>query len=99
MKVPLYGNGKNIRDWIYVEDHCEAIDKVLRGGRAGEVYNISSGNELENLEVILAVLELLGKPTNLVEYVEDRPGHDLRYSLNDSKIRRQTWLEAEIHIS
>lgn len=87
LKVPLYGTGKNIRDWIYVEDHCEAIDKILRDGRAGEVYNISSGNELENTEVVSAVLELMGKPKSLIEYVEDRPGHDLRYSLDSSKIR------------
>lgn len=87
LKVPLYGTGKNIRDWIYVEDHCEAIDRVLRDGRAGEVYNISSGNELENTEVVSAVLELMGKPKSLIEHVEDRPGHDLRYSLDSSRIR------------
>jgi dTDP-glucose 4,6-dehydratase len=86
LKVPIYGTGKNVRDWIYVEDHCEAIAKVLRDGSAGEVYNISSGDELENLIVVSAVLELIGKPS-LIEHVEDRPGHDLRYSLDSSKIR------------
>jgi dTDP-glucose 4,6-dehydratase len=87
LKVPLYGTGKNIRDWLYVEDHCEAIDRLLRDGKAGEVYNISSGNELENSEVITAVLELMGEPKSLIEYVEDRPGHDMRYSLDSSKMR------------
>jgi len=87
LKVPLYGAGKNIRDWMYVEDHCEAIDKLLRYGRSGEVYNISSGNEFENTEVVSTVVELLGKPSSLIEQVEDRPGHDLRYSLDCSKIR------------
>jgi dTDP-glucose 4,6-dehydratase len=86
LKVPVYGNGKNVRDWIYVEDHCEAIDRALREGEAGEVYNISSGNELENSEVVSDVLKLLGKPSDLIEYVDDRPGHDLRYSLDSSKI-------------
>jgi len=89
LRIPLYGNGKNIRDWIYVGDHCEAIEMVLRDGRAGDVYNISSGNELENFEVVSAVLKLMGKPTSLIEYVEDRPGHDLRYSLNSSKTKTQ----------
>lgn len=89
LKVPIYGTGKNVRDWMYVEDHCEAIDKVLQDGREGEVYNISSGNEMENTEVVSAVLELMGKPNILIEHVEDRPGHDLRYSLDSSKIRER----------
>jgi dTDP-glucose 4,6-dehydratase len=89
LKVPLYGSGKNVRDWIYVSDHCEAIDKALRHGKTGEVYNISSGNELENFEIVSAVLELMGKPESLIEFVEDRPGHDLRYSLDSSKITKQ----------
>lgn len=89
LKVPLYGNGKNVRDWIYVSDHCEAIDKALRHGKTGEVYNISSGNELENFDIVSAVLELMGKPESLIEFVEDRPGHDLRYSLDSSKITKQ----------
>jgi dTDP-glucose 4,6-dehydratase len=89
LKIPVYGNGKNIRDWIFVEDHCEAVDRVLQEGRAGEVYNISSGNEVENSEAVLNILELMGRPASLIEYVEDRPGHDLRYSLDSSKIRSQ----------
>lgn len=89
MKIPIYGTGKNIRDWIYVGDHCEAVSRVLRDGRPGEVYNISSGNELENTEVVSEILEILGKPKNLIEYVEDRPGHDHRYSLDSSKIKKE----------
>ncbi|MDG6921217.1 MAG: dTDP-glucose 4,6-dehydratase [Nitrososphaerota archaeon] len=89
LKIPLYGKGRNIRDWVYVKDHCEAIDAVLRKGKSGQVYNISSGVELENFEVVSAILELLGKPLSLIEHVEDRPGHDLRYSLDSSKIRNQ----------
>jgi dTDP-glucose 4,6-dehydratase len=89
LKVPLYGDGRNIRDWTHVEDHCEAVDAVLKNGQAGEVYNISSGNELANLEVVGAILEMLHRPSSLVEYVEDRPGHDFRYSIDSSKIRSQ----------
>lgn len=89
MRVPIYGDGKNIRDWLYVDDNCEAIGRVLHDGRAGEVYNISSGNELENVQVIAEVLSILKKPLGLVKYIEDRPGHDCRYSLDSSKIRTQ----------
>jgi dTDP-glucose 4,6-dehydratase len=87
MKVPLYGKGRNIRDWIYVLDHCEALRLVLEKGRAGEVYNISSYNEYENIEVVRKVLQVMGKDESFIEFVEDRPGHDLRYSLDSSKIR------------
>lgn len=89
LKIPVYGTGRNMRDWIYVLDHCEALDTVLRKGRKGEVYNVSSGNELSNLQVVDGILELMGKPRNLVEFVEDRPGHDVRYSLDSSKIRSE----------
>ena len=92
-KVPLYGTGENIRDWIYVEDHCEAIEMVLNRGRSGEVYNISSGNELENSEVVSDILHIMGKPTSLIDHVEDRPGHDQRYSLDSSKIRNELGLK------
>jgi len=74
---------------IYVEDHCAAIDRVIRDGRSGEVYNISSGNELETIVVVSEILSILRKPKNLIEYVEDRPGHDQRYSLDSSKIRSE----------
>jgi dTDP-glucose 4,6-dehydratase len=89
MKVPVYGTGKNIRDWIYVEDHCAAIEKVLQDGRPGEVYNISAGSEMTNIAIVTEILRLIGKPKRLVELVEDRPGHDFRYSLDSSKLRRE----------
>jgi dTDP-glucose 4,6-dehydratase len=89
MKVPVYSTGRNIRDWIYVLDHCEALRLVLERGRAGEVYNISSYNEYENIEVVKKVLEVMGKDELLIEFVEDRPGHDIRYSLDSSKIRSE----------
>ena len=89
LKIPIYGAGKNVRDWIYVLDHCEAVDVVLRYGKSGEIYNISGGNELTNIQVVEKVLELLGKPRTLIEFVEDRPGHDIRYSLDSNKISRE----------
>ena len=89
LKIPLYGSGKNVRDWIYVYDHCEALNMVLKKGRPGEIYNISSGDELKNIEVVKNVLEIMGKDESLIEFVEDRPGHDLRYSLDPSKIRKE----------
>ncbi|MEM2897418.1 MAG: dTDP-glucose 4,6-dehydratase [Candidatus Bathyarchaeia archaeon] len=88
LKVPVYGSGRNIRDWIYVLDHCEALELLLEKGKSGEIYNISSGNEYENLEVVKRVLEIVGKDPSLIEFVENRPGHDVRYSLDSSKIRR-----------
>jgi len=89
LKVPVYGSGMNIRDWIYVLDHCEALEKVLEKGRSGEIYNISSGNEFTNITVVRKILELMGKSDNLIEFVLDRPGHDVRYSLDSTKIRRE----------
>jgi dTDP-glucose 4,6-dehydratase len=89
-KIPIYGAGKNVRDWIYVKDHCEAIKLVLKGGEIGEIYNISSGEEKSNLEVVNEILEIMRKK-DLIEFVEDRPGHDIRYSLDSSKIRRLGW--------
>ena len=90
MKIPIYGTGKNVRDWIYVKDHCEAINLVLEKGERGEIYNISSGEEKTNLEVVSEILRIMEKP-DLVEFVEDRPGHDIRYSLDSSKIRKLGW--------
>lgn len=89
LKVPIYGNGQNIRDWIYVSDHCRAIEVVLLNGKSGEVYNISGGNEYSNLQLVSMILELVNKPRELIEFVEDRPAHDARYSLNCDKIRRE----------
>jgi dTDP-glucose 4,6-dehydratase len=89
LHIPVYGTGKNIRDWIYVKDHCEAVYKALNHGTKGEVYNISSGNELSVIEIVQSILEFLGESNDLVDYVEDQPGHDIRYSLNSDKIRKQ----------
>jgi len=91
LKVPIYGTGMNVRDWIYVLDHCKAIEIVMNKGRAGEVYNISSGEEKTNLEVAREVLRIMGMDQSYLERVEDRPGHDLRYSLDSSKIREMGW--------
>jgi len=91
LKIPIYGTGKNIRDWIYVLDHCEAIDLVIKEGETGEIYNISSREEKTNLEVVKTILSIMGKDESLIEFVEDRPGHDLRYSLDSSKIRELGW--------
>jgi dTDP-glucose 4,6-dehydratase len=87
LRIPVYGTGENVRDWIYVLDHCEAIDLILRQGRTGETYNISSGNELSTITVVNRILKTLNKPEELITFVEDRPGHDVRYSLDSSKIR------------
>jgi len=86
-KIPVYGDGKNIRDWIYVTDHCQAIVDVLLNGKPGESYNISANNEIDNLTIIKKILTIMNKSTDLIEFVEDRPGHDFRYSLDSSKIR------------
>ena len=90
MKIPVYGTGKNVRDWIYVEDHCNALNKVLEEGKKGEIYNISSKEEKTNLEVVSEILRIMDRP-DLIEFVEDRPGHDIRYSLDSSKIRELGW--------
>jgi dTDP-glucose 4,6-dehydratase len=87
LPIPIYGSGKNIRDWIYVQDHCDAIASVLEKGQAGEIYNISAGNEIPNIEVAKKIIGLLQKSENLITFVEDRPGHDTRYSLDSSKTR------------
>ena len=84
-KIPVYGNGKNIRDWIFVDDHCDAVHLALKNGKSGESYNISANNEISNLTVIKKILELMNKSEELIEFVEDRPGHDLRYSMDSSK--------------
>jgi len=92
-KIPVYGTGKNIRDWLFVEDHCSAILQVLLKGKSGKSYNISAGNELDNLTIIKTILRLMNKSDDLIEFVEDRPGHDFRYSLDSSKIKSElNWL-------
>ena len=93
-KIPIYGKGKNIRDWIFVDDHCEAVYNVLLNGKSGESYNISSNNELDNIKIVKTILEIMDKSDDLIEFVDDRPGHDLRYSLDSSKIRKSLkWAE------
>ncbi|WP_321418540.1 dTDP-glucose 4,6-dehydratase [uncultured Methanomethylovorans sp.] len=90
-QVPVYGTGLNIRDWIYVEDHCSGIDFVMQHGKAGEIYNIGGGNELTNLEITHRILKVLGKNESMIRYVEDRKGHDFRYSLDCSKLKKMGW--------
>jgi dTDP-glucose 4,6-dehydratase len=94
-RVPIYGTGKNVRDWIYVEDHCAAIDRILRSGRPGQIYNIGGGSERSNLQVVSAVLQGLAKSEDLIQFVGDRPGHDLRYAIDSSKIEREIGWKAE----
>ncbi|MFC6725366.1 dTDP-glucose 4,6-dehydratase [Halobium palmae] len=89
--LPVYGDGSNVREWTYVEDNCRAIDLALREGEAGEVYNVGSGEERTNLEVTRAILDAVGASEELVEFVEDRPGHDQRYALETGKIERLGW--------
>ena len=88
-KIPIYGNGKNIRDWIHVDDHCEAVFSVLNDGKKGESYNISANNEIDNLTIVKKILEIMGKKEDLIEFVEDRPGHDFRYSMSSKKISKE----------
>lgn len=91
--LPVYGTGENVRDWLYVKDHCAAIDLVLRRGRIGEVYNVGGHNERTNLEVVKTVLAALGKPETLITFVTDRPGHDRRYAIDPTKISEELgWL-------
>ncbi len=90
-KLPVYGDGMQKRDWLYVEDHCEAIQFILKNGKDGETYNISGGNEKYNIDVTKKLLELLGKGEELISYVADRPGHDRRYALNSEKLKALGW--------
>lgn len=87
--LPLYGDGLYVRDWIYVRDHCAALDRVLHTGRAGEIYNVGAGQEKTNLEITHFILERLGKPRSLIRHVKDRPGHDRRYAVDSAKIRNE----------
>src|SRR4030042_185664 len=90
-KVPVYGTGKNIRDWIQVSDHCRAVEFLLEHGNPGEIYNIGGGHEKTNLEITHTILDLLSKGESMIEYVTDRPGHDFRYSLDCSKLLKMGW--------
>ena len=94
-KLPVYGKGENVRDWLYVEDHCSAIDLIIRKGKVGEVYNIGGHNEKTNLEVVKTIIKELGKSEDLIEFVTDRPGHDRRYAIDPTKIHNELgWLPA-----
>ena len=87
--LPVYGKGENVRDWLYVEDHCSAIDLIVRKGTVGEVYNIGGHNEKTNLEVVKTIIHELGKSEDLIHYVTDRPGHDRRYAIDPTKIHAE----------
>ena len=91
--LPVYGKGENVRDWLYVEDHCKAIDLIIHKGRVGEVYNIGGHNEMKNIDIVKIICKELGKPESLITYVEDRKGHDMRYAIDPTKIHSELgWL-------
>ena len=92
-KLPVYGDGKNVRDWLYVEDHCKAIDKIIHNGKIGEVYNVGGHNEMANIDIVKLILKYLDKPESLITFVGDRKGHDLRYAIDPTKIHNELgWL-------
>ena len=88
-KIPIYGNGTNVRDWIYVDEHCDAVLLALLKGKTGESYNISANNEIDNITIVKQILEMMNKSEDLIEFVEDRPGHDFRYSMDSTKISNE----------
>ncbi len=96
-KVPVYGTGENVRDWLHVDDHCRGVFSVLMNGRSGEVYNIGGGRELSNNEITILILEAMGADESFIEYVEDRKGHDLRYSVDWTKINRELGYEPKVN--
>ena len=98
-KIPLYGNGMQVRDWIYVDDHCSAIEAILRKGVVGETYLIGADGEMPNIKIVKLILRELGKPESLIEYIKDRPGHDVRYALDASKIRKELGWSSKYSIS
>ena len=91
--LPVYGAGENVRDWLYVEDHCRAIDLIIHKGRVGEVYNVGGHNEMRNIDIVTMICDALGKPHSLIRHVEDRKGHDMRYAIDPTKIHEELgWL-------
>jgi dTDP-glucose 4,6-dehydratase len=90
-KIPLYGDGKNKREWIYVKDHFKALRAIVEDGEPGQIYNVSSGHERENIEVLNAIFEIMGEGKDLLEYVDDRLGHDRRYSVDCNKLKALGW--------
>ena len=93
-ELPVYGDGKQVRDWLHVSDHCSAINTVLHNGKDGEVYNIGGNNEKANIEIVRLIISTLGKSENLIKYVKDRPGHDSRYAIDNTKIKTELGWEA-----
>lgn len=98
-KIPVYGKGENIRDWIHVYDHSISIDKIIREGRIGKIYNVSSKNEVKNLDLVKKILDILDKDYSLIKFVEDRLGHDVKYSVNNEKIRNELSFECSVEFS
>lgn len=96
IELPVYGDGMNVRDWIHVIDHCRGIDTVLHEGRSGEVYNIGGESEKTNIEIVKLILDILGKPHSLIKYVKDRPGHDRRYAIDQTKIKEELGYETSM---
>ena len=95
--IPIYGNGKNLRDWIFVDEHCDAVYEILINGKSGQAYNISANNEISNMQIVNKILGIMGKSNDLIEFVEDRPGHDQRYSLDSSKIKNELGWSTKIN--
>ena len=94
--LPVYGQGLNVRDWLYVEDHCKAIDMILQHGKIGEVYNVGGHNEMRNIDIVKLICHELGRSESLIEFVEDRKGHDLRYAIDNSKIQTTLGWQPEV---
>lgn len=95
-ELPVYGKGINVRDWLYVEDHCRAIDAIVHEGHIGEVYNVGGHNEVKNIDIVKMILDILDKPYSLITYVEDRKGHDLRYAIDPTKMKRELAWEPDV---